>query len=204
MHTATARVLKGPQGSGTSLDPARVRELTSLGDAVQRLFGAPQDVEWVIDAGGKAWLTQSRPITTLYPLPEDASPGPGGADRAAGGDTRVYLCGTLLQGLTRPLTPMGLSVLGLMRNSKGLWNYVNPGLRMYVDLTPIVRSKSGRKALLRLLPLADGRSAAVFPALLEDPRFSIVRPARGSRAGNARSAAPGQKRRALREPRAWF
>ncbi|MBP1137849.1 pyruvate,water dikinase [Arthrobacter sp. PvP023] len=185
VHTATARILKGPQGNGTSLDPAQVRELTSLGDAAQRLFGAPQDVEWVIDADGKAWLTQSRPITTLYPLPEDESPGPGGADRAAGGDTRVYLCGTLLQGLTRPLTPMGLSVLGLMRNSKGPWKYVNPGLRMYVDLTPIVRSKSGRKALLRLLPLADGRSAAVFPALLEDPRFSIVRPARRK---------PGRKR----------
>jgi pyruvate,water dikinase len=179
VDTATSRILQGPQGAGTSLDPAQVRELTSLGDAAQRLFGAPQDVEWVIDAGGKAWLTQSRPITTLYPLPEDESPGgTGGADRTAGGDTRVYLCGTLLQGLTRPLTPMGLSVLGLMRNSKGPWKYVNPGLRMYVDLTAVVRNKSGRKALLRLLPLADGRSAAVFPALLEDPRFSIVRPAR--------------------------
>jgi phosphohistidine swiveling domain-containing protein len=41
-----------------------------------------------------------------------------------------------------------------------------------------VRSKSGRRVLLRMLPLADGRSAAVFPALLEDPRFSIVRPPR--------------------------
>ncbi|MFF1385199.1 PEP/pyruvate-binding domain-containing protein [Arthrobacter sp. NPDC058288] len=186
VDTATARILKGPQGTGTSLDPAQVRELTSLGGAAQRLFGAPQDVEWVIDAGGKAWLTQSRPITTLYPLPEDESlGGPGGAAGAAGGDTRVYLCGTLLQGLTRPLTPMGLSVLGLMRNSKGPWKYVNPGLRMYVDLTPVVRNKSGRKALLRLLPLADGRSAAVFPSLLEDPRFSIVRPA---------SRKPGRKR----------
>ena len=48
----------------------QLRELTSLGDAAQRLFGAPQDVEWVIDAGGKVWLTQSRPITTLYPLPD--------------------------------------------------------------------------------------------------------------------------------------
>ncbi|KIS28938.1 pyruvate kinase [Arthrobacter sp. SPG23] len=187
VDTATARILQGPQGTGSSLAPAQVRELTSLGDAAQRLFDAPQDVEWVIDAGGKAWLTQSRPITTLYPLPEDESPGgPGGADRAAaGGDTRVYLCGTLLQGLTRPITPMGLSVLGLMRNSKGPWKYVNPGLRMYVDLTAVVRNKSGRKALLRLLPLADGRSAAVFPALLEDPRFSIVRPARRN---------PGRKR----------
>ncbi len=41
----------------------------------------------MIDAGGKAWLTQSRPITTLYPLPEDASGGEAGTDAAAGTDT---------------------------------------------------------------------------------------------------------------------
>ena len=61
-----------------------------------------------------------------------------------------------------------------MRNSKGPWRYVNPGLRMYVDLTAVVRSKSGRAYLLRVLPLADGRSGAVLPALLEDPRFGII------------------------------
>ena len=62
----------------------------------------------------------------------------------------------------------------MMRNSKGPWRYVNPGLRMYVDVTAVVRSKSGRGYLLRLLPLADGRSGAVLPALLEDPRFGII------------------------------
>jgi phosphohistidine swiveling domain-containing protein len=171
-----------------SLTVSQIRELTSLGDAAQRLFGAPQDVEWVIDAGGKTWLTQSRPITTLYPLPETSPPEPAGPGPASSMDTRVYLCGTLLQGLTRPITPMGLSVLGLMRNDKGPWKYAYPGLRMYIDLTPIVRSKAGRRALLRMLPLADGRSGAVLPALLDDPRFAIVdRPRRRSvrRAGLA-------------------
>ncbi|MBX7443775.1 MULTISPECIES: PEP/pyruvate-binding domain-containing protein [unclassified Arthrobacter] len=170
LDTATARILQRPQDPASGLADEQLRELSSLGGACQQLLGAPQDVEWVIDAGGKAWLTQSRPITTLYPLPEDEPSG------IHDGGTRVYLCGTLLQGLTRPITPMGLSVMGLMRNSKGPWKYVNPGLRMYVDLTAVVRNKSGRKALLRMLPLADGRSAAVFPALLEDPRFSIVTP----------------------------
>lgn len=186
VETASGRILQQTPAHGRppSLTGSQLRELTSLGDAAQRLLGAPQDVEWVIDGGGKAWLTQSRPITTLYPLPDDDPLGgqtggqtgaDGAADAAPGGDTRVYLCGTLLQGLTRPITPMGLSVLGLMRGSKGPWNYVNPGLRMYVELTPLIRNKSGRKALARVLPLADGRSAAVFPALLEDPRFSVVR-----------------------------
>lgn len=189
VDTASGRLLQQPDGTAPSLSGAQLRELASLGDAAQRLLGAPQDVEWVIDAGGKAWLTQSRPITTLYPLPADdplngQAGTDGTADAASGADTRVYLCGTLLQGLTRPITPMGLSVLGLMRGSnKGPWKYVNPGLRMYVDLTPLLRNKSGRQSLVKVLPLADGRSAALLPALLDDPRFSVVRRPRNKRGG---------------------
>ena len=196
VDTATGRVLlrspeRPPAGRPPALDDARIRELTALGDTIQRLFGAPQDVEWVIDASGKTWVTQSRPITTLYPLPDPAAAEPVGAEAGAATETRVYLCGTLLQGLTRPLTPMGLYVLGSMRNRKGPWLYVNPGLRMYVDMTPMVHNKYGRRYLLRILPLADGRSGAVFPALLEDPRFGVrERPPRKSRAGAAGTPAP--------------
>ena len=101
------------------LDAQQLRELTSLGTAAQRLLGAPQDVEWVIDGSGTVWLTQSRPITTLYPLPVPLpAPLPAGGlaagsmlgsgdsadtEAPAGEETRVYLCGSLLQGLTRPL-----------------------------------------------------------------------------------------------------
>ncbi len=49
-------------------------------------------------ADGGLWLTQSRPITTLYPLPTPAGEG-----------LRVYFCVSLAQGLTRPITPMGLA-----------------------------------------------------------------------------------------------
>jgi pyruvate,water dikinase len=197
VDTATGRtLLRSPEppaaGRAPALDEGKIRDLTVLGDAIQRLFGAPQDVEWVIDGPGKIWVVQSRPITTLYPLPEPAAAEPLGAEAGAAAETRVYLCGTLLQGLTRPLTPMGLYVLGSMRNRKGMWQYVNPGLRMYVDMTPMVHNKYGRRYLLRILPLADGRSGAVFPALLEDPRFGLrERRSRRRHPGAAEPTAPG-------------
>ncbi|SDL38914.1 PEP/pyruvate-binding domain-containing protein [Arthrobacter sp. ok362] len=209
-ETATGRILlHSPDGTAAgrprSLDDAQVRELTTLGDTVQRLFGTPQDVEWVIDAAGKIWLTQSRPITTLYPLPDPAAAQPLGAESSVAAEARVYLCGTLLQGLTRPLTPMGLSVLGSMGNRRGPWQYVNPGLRMFMDMTPMVRNKYGRRYLLRILPLADGRSAAVFPALLDDPRFGLrERPSRRTRPGAAGAPAPQRsapQKPALHKPR---
>ncbi|MET4093534.1 hypothetical protein ABIB51_000440 [Arthrobacter sp. UYCu712] len=182
LDTATAWVLLrapgGPEpGRKPSLSNAQLSRLTSSGDAVQSLFGCPQDVEWLIDASGKLWLTQSRPITTLYPLEDPLSSDPTAMASEADG-TRVYLCGTLLQGLTRPITPLGLSVLGGMRNGKGTWKYFNPGLRMYVDLTPALRSRFGRRYLLRFLPLVDGRSASVIPVLLADPRFRVIRRSR--------------------------
>src|SRR5215210_7373929 len=51
-----------------ALTDQQITELTSLGQQVQDHFGSPQDIEWAIDETGRLWLTQARPITTLYPL----------------------------------------------------------------------------------------------------------------------------------------
>ena len=59
----------GRRSAAASLTDAQVRALASLGDRVEGAFGSPQDIEWAMDAGGHVWLTQSRPITTLYPVP---------------------------------------------------------------------------------------------------------------------------------------
>lgn len=213
IQTATGRLVDGirPDGIGHDggahrpvLNAQHLRELTSLGTAAQRLLGAPQDVEWVIDRGGTAWLTQSRPITTLYPRPvpvpaglpstrfdlgsEDFADGEAPAEE----DTRVYLCASLLQGLTRPITPMGLTALNLMRGDRGPWQqYATPGLRLYVDLTSAFHSKGGRRFLLKMLPLADGRSASLLAALMDDPRFAV----RKEEAKGNRNSRPKDQRR---------
>ena len=51
------------------LSPAEVQRLAALGDRVETHFGAPQDIEWALAADGPLRLTQSRPITTLFPIP---------------------------------------------------------------------------------------------------------------------------------------
>ncbi|HYJ49095.1 MAG TPA: PEP/pyruvate-binding domain-containing protein, partial [Microbacterium sp.] len=107
VDTATGRILERRRGRSVdqpaaSLTDAQVRDLASLGEQVEAAFGSPQDIEWAMDADGHVWLTQSRPITTLYPIPVRATP-------LSADDTRVYFCISLAQGLHRPITPMGVA-----------------------------------------------------------------------------------------------
>lgn len=60
------------EGSRRVLTDADVLELARLGLAVEKHYGAPQDIEWA-QAAGKTWLVQSRPITTLAPRQAQAS-----------------------------------------------------------------------------------------------------------------------------------
>src|SRR5262249_58600872 len=84
---------------GDALDDPRVRELAAMGAHVEAHYGAPQDIEWAVDRGGKLWLGPSRAITTLYPLPAQApDPRP---------DPRVCFSPNVAPGLLGPLTPLG-------------------------------------------------------------------------------------------------
>ena len=165
-------------GLAACLDDEQIRTLTALGRWVESHYAAPQDIEWAIDGHGKPWLTQARAITTLFPLPSTPPAGPG---------TRVCLCFSLAQGLTRPITPMGLAAFRLLGASvaraagitvpeplDGPPPYVEAGQRFFIDVTPVVRSSIGREIVPRVFDVMEARSAVVLRRLFDDPRFSIV------------------------------
>ncbi|MGH2523061.1 MAG: PEP/pyruvate-binding domain-containing protein, partial [Anaerolineales bacterium] len=56
------------QRQRAALTSEQAAELAQLGQAIEQHFGGPQDIEWAI-AEGKAYILQSRPVTTL-PAPE--------------------------------------------------------------------------------------------------------------------------------------
>ncbi|MDQ3913478.1 MAG: phosphoenolpyruvate synthase, partial [Actinomycetota bacterium] len=105
-------VVQAAAGSGTErvelekredeacLSDVQVRALAKLGERVEAHYETPQDTEWAIDADGKVWLLQARPITTLFPLPANAP--------ATDDELRVYFSFSVAQGVYRPLTSMGL------------------------------------------------------------------------------------------------
>ncbi|MDT7634030.1 MAG: rifampicin phosphotransferase [Pseudonocardiales bacterium] len=162
------------------LTDAQLGELAALGRQVEDHYGSPQDCEWALDESAALWLTQARPITTLFPLPTD--PGP------AGDGTTAYFCATLAQGLVRPITPMGLAAFRLLgagladlfgvpvpAGSTGPRRLMVTGQRAFVDVTPALTHPLGRKVMLRLLGVMEARAAEVLRGLGDDPRFAVRR-----------------------------
>jgi pyruvate,water dikinase len=173
-----------PSGAGEAcLTDPQLRALAQLGATVEAHYGEPQDTEWAIDGDGTLWLTQTRPITTLYPLPAGAP--------APGQGLRAYFCGSLAQGLHRPLTPMGLAVFPLMGTSMarlagirradvlaGPAMLTQAGQRLFFDFTAVVRSRAGRAIAPRILDVMEARSAAVLRHLMQDPQWAVNRSSR--------------------------
>lgn len=182
VDTATARILRRSVG-GTGpfcLSDGEVRRLAALGDRVEAAFGAPQDIEWAVDPAGALWLTQSRPITTLFPVPVRSIPAPAG-------QVRVFFCITLAQGLHRPITPMGQAVFRVIGGrfpalagfppasiTAGPTGFSVAAERVFADITPAVRSRIGRAVATRGLDVMEARSAVVLRGLFDDPRLSVA------------------------------
>jgi pyruvate,water dikinase len=61
------RKLDPEESTRPVLSDEEVVLLARLGVAIEEHYGAPQDTEWSFDPDGKAWMLQSRPITTIAP-----------------------------------------------------------------------------------------------------------------------------------------
>ncbi|MCP2049280.1 UNVERIFIED_ORG: pyruvate,water dikinase [Paenarthrobacter nicotinovorans] len=160
------------------LSDRQIKDLAELGRMVEKHYGAPQDTEWAMDSNGKLWLTQARPITTLYPQTTRTPPAPG---------VHSFLNFSLAQGLTRPLTPMGLAGIRLIASCvaktagfavpdprSGPSPYYEAGQRIFFDLTSVLRSRVGRKIVPRVFDVMEARSAMLMRSLFDDPRFSVT------------------------------
>ncbi|MFI7591594.1 PEP/pyruvate-binding domain-containing protein [Micromonospora sp. NPDC049359] len=168
------------------LTSAQLERLRAAGERLAGHFGCPQDVEWAIDADDVLWLLQSRPITSLFPLPPaTGKPLP-----------RVFLEFGHVQGMLRPVTPMGMATLRAQITATlaalGVRvEIVDIGGRLYGDLTDLARSRSSRRRLVKLMAVDFGpRAQAVMRHVLADPRFAPTSGGRGTaqRAASLRTA----------------
>ncbi len=134
--------------------------LAELGQKIAAHFGRPQDIEWCM-ADDTLFIVQSRPITTLYPVPQFS-------------DDQLHILVSLghAQMMTEPIKPLGISVLRtFMPIGKNAYKgsesrlLVEAGGRLYIDLSEAFQYRLGRKLLPALIRNADetiGRALQVF------------------------------------------
>ncbi|MEV8022461.1 rifamycin-inactivating phosphotransferase [Streptomyces sp. NPDC086554] len=151
---AKQRAVHALQGGGTqevaidsrrqgqpALTDAQVVRLVQLGWRIEAHFGRPQDIEWcLVDDGFE--IVQSRPITTLFPVPV-----PETGDQ----ENHVYVSVGHQQMMTDPMKPLGFSMWQLtamvpMHEAAG---------RLFVDVTRRLASPASRAGLLDVMGRGD-------------------------------------------------
>ena len=122
-----------------ALTDAQVVRLVQLGRRIEAHFGRPQDIEWcLVDDGFQ--IVQSRPITTLFPVPE-----------AGDQENHVYVSVGHQQMMTDAMKPLGLSMWQLT----AMVPMHEAGGRLFVDVTRRLASPASRAGLLDLMGRGD-------------------------------------------------
>jgi pyruvate,water dikinase len=67
-HGTSERPLELERTARPTVDDAQLARLAQIGIDIEDRFDTPQDVEWAY-AGGRFWVLQARPITSLWPAP---------------------------------------------------------------------------------------------------------------------------------------
>ncbi|MZQ97531.1 MAG: phosphoenolpyruvate synthase [Acidaminobacter sp.] len=144
-----------------ALTDNQILELESIGRKIEEHFDAPQDIEWCL-ADGHFYVVQSRPITTLFPIPE-----------AADQDNHVYVSVGHQQMMTDAMKPLGLSFF-LMTTSAPM---SQAGGRLFVDVTQMLVSPVSRPVVLDALGRSDPLIKDALLTVLDRDNFIKIIPA---------------------------
>lgn len=149
-----------------ALTDEQILELEGMGRKIEEHFGSPQDIEWCL-ADEVFYVVQSRPITTLYPVPEINDH-----------ENHVYISVGHQQMMTDAMKPLGLSLWQLTAARP----MFKAGGRLFVDVTQQLASPAGRKMLIDVMgehdPLIKGALIAItergdFIKSLPDDRSAL-------------------------------
>lgn len=161
--TVTHDVEPGQQGQQALRDEEILR-LEALGRTIEAHFGTPQDIEWCLSGGG-FYVVQSRPVTTLFPVP-------GLPPDQGRGENHVYISVGHQQMMTDPLKPLGLSfhlmITSAPMRKAGGW--------LFVDVTRQLSSPAAQKALLEAMGQHDPLMKDALVTLVERNDFISVVP----------------------------
>ncbi|TQR96612.1 phosphoenolpyruvate synthase [Paenibacillus ottowii] len=164
--------LNPDQQKTQTLTDQQILQLERIGRQIEEHFGCPQDIEWCL-ADDTFYIVQSRPITTLYPIPE-----------ATDQENHVYVSVGHQQMMTDPIKPLGISVWRLTGSAP---MFKAGGGRLFVDITKGLASPDGRQNLLDVLGHSDPLIKDALITIIERGDFIKLDPYDKSEQGPVKS-----------------
>lgn len=131
--------LPADQQTNQTIIDHQILQLEQLGRNIEAYFGKPQDIEWCL-ADDQFYIVQSRPITTLFPVPKEAD-----------NENHVYLSVGHQQMMTDPIKPLGLAFYLLITPAP----MRIAGGRLFVDITPNLAAPASREILINGIGQSD-------------------------------------------------
>ncbi len=167
VHTETRAAADQP-----AISDAVIAQLVELGRQTAAHFQSPQDIEWAW-ADNRLALLQSRPITSLFPIPEWAEQNP---------QLQLLFSFASVQGMLDPITPLGQDTLQSMLAGLGqlfrlsITRHQQTAVlaaaeRLWINLTPLVRHPIGRRIEMKGLQFIDPTASQALRSLEDDPRL---------------------------------
>jgi pyruvate,water dikinase len=133
-----------------ALTDEQILQLEHIGRKIEAHFGYPQDIEWCL-VDETFYIVQSRPITTLYPIPE-----------ANDQENHVYVSVGHQQMMTDPMKPLGLSLWQLIA-ARPMFKASG---RLFVDVAQQLAAPVSRQNLLDIMGQHD--------PLMKDALMTII------------------------------
>lgn len=146
-----------------ALTDEQVVRLAQLGRRIEAHFGRPQDIEWCL-VDDDFHFVQSRPITTLFPIPAAGDRG-----------NHVYISVGHQQMMTDPWKPLGISLWKLT----AMRPMYEAGGRLFVDVTRDLASPASRAGLLEGAGRSDPLIGDALQTILERGDFIPTLPDEG-------------------------
>ena len=147
-----------------------ILRLAEAGKQIQKEYGFPQDIEWAL-ADGQLYLLQSRPITSLYPLPAESFD-----------PLLVWFSFGSVQGVLGPMTPLGqdairmaLSGAGQLFGSQVRYDQteviVPAGERLWIRVSDLLRNPVGARIYKTFLGFGEPSVRQILEGLANEPRL---------------------------------
>ena len=153
-----------------ALSNGDIQQIVALGQKVHEEYGTPQDIEWAF-AEGTLYLLQTRPITSLYPVPEISFD-----------PLIVWLSLGSIQGMVGPMTPLGRDVLQHLAAGAGELFHLKldpeeakifepAGERLWVRISDLLRHPLGHRIVKPVFGFIEPSAGRILSQLGSEPHL---------------------------------